>query len=89
MHQADADRFLLVMRGNVTLTQLTRAQRLQRAIGVIYRPETERQSHYFMTSLPGQFDAVLHIDHSHALEPLDKGPVWVSGEMPETFPSGV
>lgn len=89
MHQADADRFLLVMRGNVTLTQLTRAQRLQRAIGVIYRPETERHSHYFMTSLPGQFDAVLHIDHSHALEPLDKGPVWVSGEMPETFPSGV
>jgi erythromycin esterase-like protein len=89
MHQADADRFLLVMRGHEALAQLTRVQRLQRAIGVIYRPETERHSHYFMTSLPGQFDAVLHIDHSHALEPLDKGPVWVSGEMPETFPSGV
>ncbi len=89
MHQADVDRFLLVLRGNEALTQLTRAQRLQRAIGVIYRPETERHSHYFMTRLPGQFDAVLHIDHSHALEPLDKGPVWVTGEVPETFPSGV
>lgn len=89
MHQADADRFLLTLRGNETLIQLTRAQRLQRAIGVIYRPETERHSHYFMTRLPGQFDAVLHIDHSHALEPLDKGPVWVTGEVPETFPSGV
>jgi erythromycin esterase-like protein len=89
LHHAEADRFLLVLRGNEGLTQLTRAQRLQRAIGVIYRPETERHSHYFMTSLPRQFDAVLHIDHSHALEPLDKGPAWVSGEVPETFPSGV
>jgi erythromycin esterase-like protein len=89
LHQADTDRFLLILRGHQALTQLTQAQRLQRAIGVIYRPETERHSHYFMTRLPRQFDAVLHIDNSHALEPLDRGPVWVSGEVPETFPSGV
>lgn len=88
-HQADADRFVLVLRGNDRLAQLTRAQRLQRAIGVIYRPETERHSHYFMTCLPAQFDAILHMDHTHAVEPLDKGPVWVSAEVPETFPSGV
>ncbi|MFM8623335.1 MAG: erythromycin esterase family protein [Betaproteobacteria bacterium] len=88
-HQADTDRFILMLRGNSSLAQLTRAQRLQRAIGVIYRPETERHSHYFMTCLPAQFDAVLHIDQTHAVEPLDKGPVWVSGEVPETFPSGV
>jgi erythromycin esterase-like protein len=80
---------VLVLRGNDRLAQLTRAQRLQRAIGVIYRPETERHSHYFMTCLPAQFDAILHMDHTHAVEPLDKGPVWVSAEVPETFPSGV
>lgn len=63
--------------------------RLQRAIGVNYRPETERQSHYFYTRLAGQFDAMIHIDETSALERLDKGPVWDAGEMPETFPSGI
>jgi hypothetical protein len=42
-----------------------------------------------MTRLARQFDALVHIDHSHALEPLDRGSTWVSGEVPETFPSGV
>jgi erythromycin esterase-like protein len=71
---------------------LTEALRLQRAIGVIYRPETERQSHYFFTHLARQFDALLHWDETHALEPLDKGLVWhagEAGELPETYPSGM
>lgn len=89
LHQTESERFVLLLRGNATLAQLSQAPRLQRAIGVIYRPESERQSHYFQTCLPRQFDALLHIDHSHALEPLDKGPAWVSGEWPETYPSGV
>ena len=89
LHQAEVDRYLLLLRGNEALHQLGGAARLQRAIGVVYRPETERHSHYLMTRLPQQFDALLHIDHSHALEPLDQGPAWVSGEVPETYPSGI
>jgi erythromycin esterase-like protein len=65
------------------------ARRLERAIGVIYRPETERQSHYFYTRLADQFDAVIHIDETHALEPLDQVAAWTTGEPPETYPSGV
>ena len=72
-----------------TLRSLVTLQRLQRAIGVIYRPDTERQSHYFYTRLAQQFDAVIHIDETSALEPLDEGQVWSDGEVPETFPSGV
>jgi erythromycin esterase-like protein len=48
--------------------------RLERAIGVIYRPETERQSHYFSTALPEQFDAIIHFDVTRAVEPLDRVP---------------
>lgn len=89
-HQTGAKRFLLALRDNPALRAMTTAQRLQRAIGVIYRPETERQSHYFHTHLAGQFDAVIHIDETNALEPLDKGEVWGTGdEAPETFPSGI
>ncbi len=62
--------------------------RLERAIGVIYRPDTERASHYFRTRLPEQFDAIIHIDETHALEPLER---WARDEidLPETYPYGV
>jgi erythromycin esterase-like protein len=63
--------------------------RLERAIGVIYRPETERQSHYFHARLSDQFDVVLHLDQTHALEPLEPSAEWSAGEPPETFPSGL
>jgi erythromycin esterase-like protein len=66
-----------------------RAQRLERAIGVIYRPQTERMSHYFDARLGDQFDAVIHLDHTRALEPLERTAAWDRGEPPETFPSGV
>ncbi|MFL6693996.1 MAG: erythromycin esterase family protein [Ramlibacter sp.] len=88
-HQAGTERFLLPLRHDTALRALASARKLQRAIGVIYRPETERQSHYFFTNLPDQFDAIIHIDETDALEPLDRGPVWTSGEVPETYPSGV
>jgi erythromycin esterase-like protein len=64
-------------------------RRLERAIGVIYQPETERISHYFHARLADQFDAVIHIDETHALEPLERNSEWVAGELPETYPSGV
>ncbi len=63
--------------------------RLERAIGVIYRPQTERGSHYFHARLADQFDAVIHVDHTRALEPLERTSLWDLGEPPETFPSGI
>lgn len=63
--------------------------RLQRAIGVIYRPQTERLSHYFHTSLTKQFDWMIHLDETRVLEPLEPGERWHRGEEPpETYPSG-
>jgi erythromycin esterase-like protein len=66
-----------------------RQPRLERAIGVIYLPETERASHYFQARLPEQFDAILHFDETQAVEPLERTPQWETGEAPETFPYGV
>ena len=66
-----------------------RSPRLERAIGVIYRPETERQSHYFDALLASQFDAVVHWDVTRALEPLERNAQWDRGEPPETYPSGI
>jgi len=63
--------------------------RLERAIGVIYRPETERGSHYFDAHLADQFDAVIHLDRTRAIEPLERTSVWDAGEPAETFPSGI
>ena len=62
--------------------------RLERAIGVIYRPETELQSHYFEARLAQQFDAVIHLDGTHALEPLERTVRWDVGEPAETYPTG-
>jgi len=86
-HCIGPERFLLDLRdGRVpALNQ----PRLERAIGVIYRPETERASHYFHASLTAQFDALLHFDRTRAVEPLERTAAWQRGEVPETFPSGV
>ena len=66
-----------------------RPLRLERAIGVIYRPETERASHYFHASLTAQFDAILHFDRTRAVEPLECSAEWQVDEVRETFPSGI
>jgi len=63
--------------------------RLGRAIGVIYLPQTERQSHYFHVRPSDQFDAMIHIDSTRALEPLEPAGVWVAGQNPETYPTGL
>lgn len=82
-HQTEEPRFFLNLHGVDELRQ----ERLERAIGVIYRPESERLSHYFHARLPDQFDAVLHFDKTRAVEPLERSAEWESGEAPETFPS--
>ena len=63
--------------------------RLERAIGVIYRPQTERASHYFPARLDQQFDVVVHLDRTSALQPLDDIAAWDPLEPPETYPSGI
>ncbi len=63
--------------------------RLERAIGVIYRPETERASHYFHAVLPRQFDAVLYYGRTRAVEPLEQTGLWERGEVAETFPTAL
>jgi protein-L-isoaspartate(D-aspartate) O-methyltransferase len=72
MHMAEMDSFFLPLTKspNQQLTAALAAQRLERAIGVIYRPETERLSHYFDASLPGQFDEWIWFDESSAVQPL-------------------
>jgi erythromycin esterase-like protein len=63
--------------------------RRERAIGVVYRPETELYSHYFRANMLEQFDAVVHFDTTRAVEPLERSTRWEAGEVPETYPSGV
>ena len=86
-HETGIDRFLLLT-GDARLAALQRPM-LERAIGVVYRPETERLSHYFHASLGTQFDAVFHYDQTRAVEPLERSEGWRAGEAPETFPVGL
>jgi erythromycin esterase-like protein len=88
-HATGIPRFWIDLRNtNGVAAEILRGPRLERAIGVIYRPETERWSHYFEAQLDRQFDAVIHLDQTSALTHLER--VGVSGpEPPETFPGGV
>jgi erythromycin esterase-like protein len=88
-HNVGRERFYLTFGQNEELDSRFRKPMLERAIGVIYRPETERQSHYFEARLAEQFDAVIHIDETRAVEPLERSAEWEKGEPLETFPFGV
>jgi protein-L-isoaspartate(D-aspartate) O-methyltransferase len=85
-HSTSIDRFLMPLREDQELRRALLEPRLQRAIGVIYRPETERASHYFTTHLPRQFDEVIWFDETQAVHPLETR---VSVGMPETYPFGL
>src|SRR5947209_2048406 len=87
-HSVGVPRFGLILDDSV-VREACRGPRLERAIGVIYRPETERQSHYFRSELPDQFDIVIHIDRTRAVEPLERSAAWDQGEVPETYPTGL
>jgi erythromycin esterase-like protein/predicted phosphoribosyltransferase len=88
-HQVALPSYVVDLRGEAVTRQYLQGPCLQRAIGVIYRPETERLSHYFHARLPDQFDAMIHLDETHALEPLERTAGWERGEVPETYPSTV
>lgn len=87
-HEVATDNFLLPLRQ--PLRQATRdrllPERLERAIGVIYRPDTELQSHYFYASLPRQFDEFIWFDETRAVKPLTRK---TTQGMPDTFPFGL
>jgi erythromycin esterase-like protein len=83
-HDTKLPAFLLML-DRPEVREVLREPRLERAIGVIYRPDSERISHYFTARMVDQFDAVLHIDETRALEPLE---AWSKDEsdVPDTFP---
>ena len=85
-HEIGLPRFWINLRERGDKIDTLRAPRLERAIGVIYRPETERSSHYFHARLPEQFDVLIHIDETRAVEPLERTSIWDKGELPETYP---
>ena len=88
-HATELPRFWIDLHEDNAAIELLREERLERAIGVIYRPETERLSHYFEARLPDQFDAVIHLDETSALKPLERSSEWEHGELPETYPSAL
>jgi erythromycin esterase-like protein len=88
-HDTGMSRFLLPLRTDLELASLLARPRLERAIGVLYLPHSERQSHYFHARLSDQFDFVLHIDETRAVEPLERSALWEAGEIAETYPSGL
>lgn len=89
LHRVGLPRFWLDLDPRGKAAAALSVDRLERFIGVIYRPETERLSHYYHANLSGQFDAVLHFDETRAVEPLERTGTWEAGELSETFPSGL
>jgi erythromycin esterase-like protein len=89
LHATGVPRFMLPLRDASDARHLLMAPRRERAIGVIYRPESELQSHYFHACLPRQFDAVIHIDTTSAVLPLDEREQPAKREPAETYPSGL
>jgi erythromycin esterase-like protein len=88
-HESGLKNFLLVFQDESNAVKALRGPRLERAIGVIYLPQSERISHYFNARLPEQFDVVIHFDETRAVEPLDRTGLWETGETPETYPSAM
>ena len=96
-HEAAVPDFLVLLERGGAAAEALQEPRLERAIGVVYRPETERASHYFHARVAEQFDAVIHLDRTRAVEPLDPAELWRTGdeaaieegEPPETYPTGI
>ena len=90
MHQSKVNKFMLPLRDkSKPLIKKLKETHLERAIGVIYRPKTELQSHYFQASLPYQFDEYIWFDETEAINPMQISTIEGEDEMPETYPFGV
>jgi erythromycin esterase-like protein len=88
-HAVGIPNFALDLRKTAAREPALHVTLLERAIGVLYLPQTELHSHYFQARITGQFDTVFHFDRTRAVEPLERNVVWESGEVPETYPTGV
>jgi protein-L-isoaspartate(D-aspartate) O-methyltransferase len=91
-HQVDAPAFCLPLRLDGGRNGVRRAlgrERLQRAIGVLYRPASERTSHYFRAVLPRQFDEWIFFDRTRAVTPLCRDGAADGAEAADTVPFGV
>jgi protein-L-isoaspartate(D-aspartate) O-methyltransferase len=91
-HDAELPAFVLQLRdaSRRSLREALTASRLERAVGVIYRSETELVSHYFLASLPQQFDEYVWFDATHPISPLSSSAsAAVAGDLPDTYPFGL
>jgi erythromycin esterase-like protein len=88
-HVTGVPSFLLIWRAATWLSGVLNQEMLERAIGVIYSPESERVSHYFQARFANQFDGIIHLDETRAVEPLERTSQWEVGEFPETYPFAV
>jgi erythromycin esterase-like protein len=88
-NELGAPALLLTLPPDTQVARGLREPMFERAIGVIYLPESELASHYFHARLSDQFDAVMHFDQTRAVEPLEPTTEWGVGEPAETFPSGI
>ncbi|HSN34620.1 MAG TPA: erythromycin esterase family protein [Ideonella sp.] len=87
LHGSGLGNFFLPLEGEAA--RALDRPRLERAIGVIYRPDSERLSHYFRAALADQFDGVIHVDETHAVTPLDPSNLWQDRSEPELAPTGM
>lgn len=95
LHDSQIGNFYLLFRSNNQDIQLDKElikefqnSKQERFIGVIYRPDTEKQSHYYGCKMANQFDAVLHIDRTRGIRPMDRL-VELKRDEQETFPTGL
>lgn len=88
-HSFGYEQFLLLLHDNHKRLLDFGDAYAERAIGVIYRPQAELQSHYFQARIEDQFNAVMHIDRTSALQPLDRTAGWQEDQLDETYPMGV
>jgi erythromycin esterase-like protein len=91
-HQTGVDSFWLDLREDECDEELREEllkKRLERFIGVIYRPDTERESHYSTAVLPRQFDGYIWFDQTSAIKPLEVEPLRTAVEFDETYPFGL
>jgi erythromycin esterase-like protein len=84
-HRTQIPAFLLPLHGSL-VEKILAGPMLARAIGVVYQPGNQRDSHYFQCDLPAQFDAIVHFDRTQALVPFERTSGWEAGEAPEAYP---
>lgn len=89
LHDNGIPAFLLRFDRPTAAAELLRVPRLERTVGVIYTAATERHNHYLHTRLADRYDAVVYLDRTTALGPLDPARSRQVTATPETFPTGL